>query len=1128
MAMQRSCRLSLLTAFFLGIFSSSVHGASAVRNLGEVSLDLSGDWKIAYDRENAGLQQGWQNKRPGTLYDIRVPSCFEETREGAGYDGVVWYFTQFTVPDEFTNKSLYIAFGAVNYACRVWLNGVEIGGHAGGYHRFRLPLGSAARPKDSNQLAVRVVDPGRTPVDGLTLRGIPSGKESWYFNFGGIYRPVHLIGLPPLSVEDVAVVADAKTGRVAVEVEIAKQAGAPANVPLQIKIVSVRDQSKVIASAEQRPALESATNRAKIELTVPNPELWSPESPALYVLTATLGEFSQRAVEFGFRSFTIESGEFRLNGKPVFIRSVLYQPYYPMTLANPPTEDFVRREVEMMRETGFNLVRIHAAVAPPALLRRADQLGLMVIEEPSLGWVYGPLDQIANPCLAEATEMVRRDRNHPSVVAWGTISQGGGDLAKMGELLARRVLQIDPTRPVFGDWPARWVEAAAKACFVYLPDRAEPLAIGGGQMFPRSPLSDEDAGRLNTIGTTASLDFLAAVGSGGVANLRSDLNRFGGREFLEDYQVLRRYLDGAMKDFAGHRMQEMANGLDGLLQEGQEAQEAGSVELIETLRSNPNLNGYCYSQWRDAAWESGPGVCDTFGNFKQVAQALRRVNQAVSVVLRFTPAATCLDRPVQVRAWVINDARLSGQGRLEVALYRADGRELPRQKVPVELSDARRVTPLALGDLRMDGPTGFCKVRVELYDASNKKLAETERRLLYVAAEQWDLSKYDLLAVEPTAARRSILAASGVRVLSPPSWPRSRTVLVPASGPIWQSRDRVEPLAELLEGIGAEGGTLLLDCSAGLDPAVGRMRLLDGKAVRNTGGFLGRFCFVGAPPWLGWWFPSRHPMMGEYRSVIPQTAIMTDAREWAPQMAVVDGYARFGGFAMAERYWGAGKVIAFTLPIFDLVDRDPTARLLCGCLLRYCGEHQRSAAPGIFERRQLMARFEGSGETVGSDWWIAGPFACRDIRDGIQRSYAPDKEIEALRLNADPSDRPAGWRSYRTTDAGHIRLSEVLGEGSNAVAYALTNVYAKKETQTTMRLGSDDAIRVYLNGRQVLENVIQRSGSPDQERVQITLRQGWNQLVVKIVNAAGPWEGYVSIDEPVVWSPERRPPKPVK
>jgi hypothetical protein len=1115
-------------AFSLSIFSSSIHGASAVRDLDEVSLGLGGDWKIAYDRENTGLQQGWQNKRPGNLYDIRVPSCFEETREGAGYDGVVWYFTNFTIPNEFTSKTLYIEFGAVNYACRVWLNGVEIGGHMGGYHRFRLPLGSAARPKDPNELVVRVVDPGRKPADGLTLRGVPNGKESWYFNFGGIYRPVRLLGLPPLSVEDVAVIADPKTGKVTVEVEIEKRPGAPKDVPLQIKIVSMRDQSKVISSAEQRPALESASNRTKVELTVPNPELWSPESPALYRLTATLGNLSQRTVEFGFRSFTIENGEFRLNGKPVFIRSVLYQPYYPMTLAYPPSEDFVRREVEMMREAGFNLVRIHAAVAPPALLRRADQMGLMAIEEPSLGWVYGPLDQIANPCLAEVTEMVRRDRNHPSVVAWGTISQGGGDLAKMGELLARRALQIDPTRPVFGDWPARWVEASAQACFVYLPGRAEPLAIGGGQMFPRSPLTDDDYGRLNTLGTTSSLDFLAAVGSGGVANLRNDLGRFGGRDFLEDYQLLRRYFDSAQKDFAGHRMQEMANGLDGLLQEGQGAQEAASLEILEALRSNPNLNGYCYSQWRDAAWECGPGICDIFGNWKQVAQAFRRVNQPVYVVLRFTPAATSLDRPVQLRAIVINDGGLSGQGRLEIALYRADGRELPRQKVPVELSDARRVTPLLLGDLRMDGPTGFCRVRVELYDASNKKLAETERRFLYVAAEQWDLSKHDLLVIDPTPARRSILAASGVRVLTPPSWPRSRTVLVSASGPTWQSRDRVEPLGEILEGISAEGGTLLLDCSAGLDPAVGRVRLLDGKTVRNTGGFIGRFCFVGAPPWLGWWFPSRQAMMAEYRSVIPQTAIMTEAREWAPQMAVVDGYARFGGFVMAERYWGAGKVIAFTLPIFDLVDRDPTARLLCATLLRYCGEHQRSAAPGNFERRQLVARFEGVGETMGSDWWIAGPYQCRDIRDGIQRSYPPDKEIEALRLNADQSIRPATWRSHHSPEAGRIKLSDVLGERSNTVAYVLTNIHAKKETRTTLRLGSDDAMRVYLNGRQVFENVIQRSGSPDQDRTQITVRQGWNQLVLKIVNASGPWEGYVSIDEPVVWSPERLPPKPVK
>ncbi len=80
----------------------------------EAVLDLGGTWKIAYDPKNIGLQQNWQKARPSALRDIKVPSCFEETPEGAGYDGVVWYYHAFRIPETFREKTLYLEFDAVN------------------------------------------------------------------------------------------------------------------------------------------------------------------------------------------------------------------------------------------------------------------------------------------------------------------------------------------------------------------------------------------------------------------------------------------------------------------------------------------------------------------------------------------------------------------------------------------------------------------------------------------------------------------------------------------------------------------------------------------------------------------------------------------------------------------------------------------------------------------------------------------------------------------------------------------------------------------------------------------------------------------------------------------------------
>lgn len=957
--------------------SATARAASVGRDLEEVWLDLGGTWRIAYDAADVGLRDNWHKQPPTDLHPIRVPSCFEETRQGAGYDGVVWYFHRFTIPEDFRDKALYLEFGAVNYACRAWLNGVAIGRHEGGYHRFRLSLGAVARIGQSNQLVVRVVDPGRKPVDGLTLRAIPHGKESWYFNFGGVYGPVRLLGKPAVSIEDIFVIANADSGNVTVQMEIEKKDEVKGDTLLRVEIFKIRPKEEAAkaealhrleacATHEQKAFLELGTNRVTVELKVEAPRLWSLDDPFLYRLTATAGTFSRKSVGFGFRSFTIENGEFRLNGKRIFIKAVLYQPYYPATLGYPASAEFVRREVAMIKTAGFNLVRFHAAAAPPGFLQEADKTGLMVLEEPSLGWVYGPVEKITDPCLAEVAAMVRRDRNHPSVVAWGTISQSGGDLAQIADQLARHALELDPTRPVFGNWPALWVEASERACFVYLPGRDGALAIAGGQIFPSAPLSDEDYNDLSALGTSSSLVFVSALGSGGVTNLPTCLDGFGGRDYLEDYELLKGSRENAAKDFSEYRLSEFVDDLGSLCRVCQDAQAAAAVEMIEALRSNPDVDGYCYSQWRDAAWESGPGVVDVWGNPKQPHRAFNRLNQPVYITLRLIPSSTGLDRPVRVLAAIINDGALSGRCSVEFALRRADGRDLRVLKVTVELDEIRTVTLLEPIALRVDGPTGLCRLSAGLFDPSGKKVAENERRFLYVSSEQWDLSEYDLLAIAPGPRRRSILASSGVRLLAPPALPRSRTVLVSARGPAWTSLQRFEPLAESLEWINREGGTLLLDCSGGLDPAVERVLLLRAETTRALGGFIGKFLLARFSRRIGW-FPTHPVMTGEYRSVIPRFALVPEQHDWRAEIALVDGYGRFGGFAWAEKRWGAGRVVPFTLPILDIVDRDPTARLMFYSFLKYYSEHPRIAGPGDLDRRLFMDRFEGKGETLDND-----------------------------------------------------------------------------------------------------------------------------------------------------------------
>ncbi|MCX8036058.1 MAG: hypothetical protein N3D11_03170 [Candidatus Sumerlaeia bacterium] len=1120
-------RLMVIGAFLWAV--EALSQSQTQLHLGEAVLDLSGMWKIAYDPKNLGLQQNWQKSRPSALHDIRVPSCFEETPEGAAYDGVAWYYHTFRIPDSFRGKTLYLEFDAVNYACRVWLNGTEIGAHEGGYHRFQLPLGNAARLNEENQLVLRVVDPGRQAVDGWTLRAIPNGKESWYFNFGGIYGAVRLLGKPPLSIEDIHIMADPATGKVTAALEIERRAGGPAQTLLRARVFAIQGVQSPPAVREVPITLEPGLNRRTVELQVEKPALWSPSQTALYGFGTALEGGQEKKVTFGFRTFTIEQGDFRLNGKPVFLKAALRQPYELGALALPPGRDprfngVAESEILRIKAAGFNVVRLHAAVAPEWYLDAADRLGLMVIAEPSIGWVYGPLDQIVKPCLAEMSEMVRRDRNHPCIIAWGTISGGGGDVGKAGDLLARQALQLDPTRPVFGDWPDRWTESNERgAAKVYLPNQADGIPMGSGQIFVHSPLTAEERTRLQTLGKTTNLNFVSAIGASGMSNPKIVLDNFRNKDNLEDYRLYKQYNDLSLSDFNNKKIRLIFNDIGNLFTVSEDLQAKTAVEIVSVLRANPNLDGYCYSQWNDAAWEYGAGILDAAGRPKRVHDHLAHVQRSPSVTVICTPECPSPGQTVRIQPLILNDGFTSGTYYLEVQVFSPNNKRVSQRQNEVVLSATQRVAALEPLECRLSGPTGHCRIRSVLSDPSNRRgnrPAETEQRILYVSDDQWDLSRYDLLAFDSSGARRSVLSASGIAPLSPPAWPRSRIFLVAAQGPAWRQRERFEPLAEALEGISTDGGTLLLDCSGGIDPAVARIRLLQGKTVRLAGGFVGQFCFGGTAHWLHW-LMQRQALGSEFRSIIPQYALATDEPEWHPAIIVMDNYGRLTGMAAAERAWGAGRVIAFTLPVFDRLDRDPAARLFCSTLFRYCSDNQRMGGPGNVDRRQILARFDGTGETAPTDWWVCGPFACRDLADGLQRAFPPETGFNTAHVYEGTGAETARWRRHRSDRVGFLNLISAVGQHTNAAAYALTHLHVKTRTATKLRLGSDDAVKVFLNGRMVFEKLVQRPASPDEDRVDIVLEAGWNTLVLKVVNATGEWAAYVSLDEPVLWSADR-------
>jgi hypothetical protein len=437
---------------------------------------LNGIWEFAFDPENIGMEGGWFASPPAFPLRILVPFSWESRLSGLGrtdYRGVAWYRRTFTLPEAWRGRRLWLCFGAVDWHATVWLNGEKVGEHAGGYGEFRLDVSQQASFSTPNQLTVRVAD-STDPV-------LPTGKQvGWYTPTSGIWQTVWLEATGPMAIRGFRILPLAgrdhlPTGRVrfAIRLDWGREEG---NGEVWVQ---VRSPEGRFPTAEAKAAPDQ--EEMELEIRVPEPILWSPETPYLYpaeiLLRAGKGTkarvydrvrtyFGIRTVAFGqpaeeHPSFVL------LNGKPIYLRGVLDQSFNPEGLYTAPSEAFLRRDLELAKEAGFNMLRIHVKADEPRRLYWADRLGLLVQQDLPNTWLlthpeapYTPENaQRAREAFAQTLrELIERDFNHPSIFCWTIFNEewGLGSPEKAPEEhrigwaleMVHLARQLDPTRLV--------------------------------------------------------------------------------------------------------------------------------------------------------------------------------------------------------------------------------------------------------------------------------------------------------------------------------------------------------------------------------------------------------------------------------------------------------------------------------------------------------------------------------------------------------------------------------------------------------------------------------------------------------------------------------------------------------
>ncbi len=385
-------------------------------------LCLNGEWEFEIDTGDSGLERGLKD-RP-LAQQIVVPFCPEAPLSGIGnpdYLNAVWYRRTVRLPAEWRGRAARLHFQAVDYDATVWVNGVQVGRHRGGFSPFSCDLAGVAAPGEEAVIVVRARDDHREPK--------PMGKQSWlYANLGcsytrttGIWQSVWLEPLPESHLTRPRITPDVENSRFLINLRVeGVQAG------LKVRAV-LRDAQGEVTAAETKLGCDFS---ALLILDIPagRVRLWGPEDPHLYGLDLVLLDASGRELDraesyAGLRSVTVDGRRMLLNGRPVFQRQVLDQGYYLDGIMTAPSEEALIMDIELSLAAGFNSARLHQKVFEERFLYHADRLGYLVWGEFG-DWGAGRRHCDDQPqreyssFVAQWLEVLARDYSHPCIVGW--------------------------------------------------------------------------------------------------------------------------------------------------------------------------------------------------------------------------------------------------------------------------------------------------------------------------------------------------------------------------------------------------------------------------------------------------------------------------------------------------------------------------------------------------------------------------------------------------------------------------------------------------------------------------------------------------------------------------------------
>lgn len=398
------------------LFAGNMVAQNLITNVyGRDIRSLNGKWNVIIDLYDQGRgMKVYRNQSPKGATDfyeysfkgglrLNVPGDWNsQMPELEYYEGTVWYARHFDAK-RLVDKRQFLYFGAVSYRCRVYLNGMEIGSHEGGFTPFQIEVTNLLNEGD-NFIVVEVNN--RRIKDA-----IPAMAFDWW-NYGGVTRDVLLVTTPQTYLEDYFIQLDKES---------------PDQMIAKVHLSDKKPGEKItIAIPELKTSIDMHTDaegKAEGKFNVKKLQRWSPENPKLYeVIISSAGDCVKEQI--GFRNITVKGTDIYLNGKPTFMCSISFHEEIPQRMGRAFSEADAAMLLDEAKALGVNMIRLAHYPQNEYTVRLAEKMGFILWQEIP---IWQGIDFTDNSTRKKAqrmlTEMIKRDQNRCAVGYWGIANE---------------------------------------------------------------------------------------------------------------------------------------------------------------------------------------------------------------------------------------------------------------------------------------------------------------------------------------------------------------------------------------------------------------------------------------------------------------------------------------------------------------------------------------------------------------------------------------------------------------------------------------------------------------------------------------------------------------------------------